>query len=76
MNINEPIVIDVDKKHTPWKNQVKFTPQPKYKNLISALSDINEAPVANTLNYIVKDYFDRMPEQQRRRLIEHSKHHY
>jgi hypothetical protein len=70
------IQIEVRKVCTSWKNQIRLTPPPKYKNLIHAMAQENDDSISETAAYILKDYFDRMPAHQRQKLLQKSKHHY
>lgn len=72
---SETIAITVQKKYDSWRNQLRFTPSPKNKTLIEAMNKGQE-PIAETINYILHDYFNKMPEQQRRQLIATGKNHY
>jgi hypothetical protein len=73
--MSDHIQIEVRKKHTPWKNQLRFTPAPKTRTLIEGMNG-GEEPVSETINFILTDYFNKMPADQRQRLIAKGKNHY
>jgi hypothetical protein len=60
---------------TTYKNQVRFTPPPKYRALIEALNG-GDGSISETVTTIVKQYFDSMPTLQRQRLLSRGKNHY
>jgi hypothetical protein len=71
------IKIEVVKKCVSWKNSIRVSPHPKYKILVEALHEASgNKKLGHTLNYIIKDYFDKLPEPDRIRLIKSRKNHY
>lgn len=59
----------IQKRCTSWKNQQKATLPPKYRTLVKCLSEVNEMSASGVIRLAVKEYFDRMPEAERRSLI-------
>lgn len=66
------------KKCSSWRNQVRATLPPKYGALVDSLSKENEMSASSVVRLAVKQYFDSMPEAQRRGLLHkaQSKHSY
>lgn len=63
------------KKCTAWKNQFKTTLTPKYQGLVKGSSVLNEMAVSEVVATAVRCYFDKMPENDRIRLIKASNHY-
>lgn len=62
------IQIEVQKKHDPWKNQMRFTPRPLLKKQIMDMHD-GDGPISETINYIIQAGIASIKGTK-------SKHHY
>ena len=69
------ILINVNKKRSGDGPRMKFTPTPKVRTLITGMNNGQEH-ISETINYILQDYYNKMPVQERQRIIAKSKHHY
>lgn len=63
-------------KKTGWKNQIKTTLPPKYQAMVEGDAALNNTSVSDVTRLAVKARYDAMPEPERLRLIEYSKHSY
>ena len=55
------------------KRRMRCYPPPKYFTLIKAYQVVNEMGESEVMTTIIRDFFDRMPEQDRESLIKKSK---
>lgn len=55
-------------------------PPPKFHSLTEAFAIANEMPSSKAVAFIIKDFFDRMSEQERQRILQvasnRSSNHY
>jgi hypothetical protein len=64
------------KNYRQWKNQVRATLSPKYQHLVKSYADINGMAISEVVGTAVRTYFDKLPDQDRHRVIAHGKNHY
>lgn len=72
------ITITVQNKYADrWKNSVRVNPTPKHRALLQGIAEKNGVRNAGeALRYVLQDYFDKMPENERLNLLARSKNHY
>lgn len=68
--------MSAQKSNPALERRLQAYPPPKYHLLTKAYAQVNEMKDSETVSFIIKDFFDRMPEQERQRLIDKSRHHY
>ena len=64
------------KRSSALDRRVQFYPPPKYSELTRAYSKVNEMKDSEVAKIALKEFFDRMPEAERRRILTQSKHSY
>lgn len=66
------------KKHrsSSLDRHISVYPHPKYYNMVVALANCEEMSKSEVINTALKEYFDRMPESERQRIISVSKNRY
>ena len=63
-------------KCTTWKSQVRATLTPKYQHLVKKYADINGMAVSEVVGTAVRTYFDKLPDPDRHRIINHGRNRY
>jgi hypothetical protein len=58
------------------KRQIQVYPAPKYHGLLLAKCKADEVSRSEVVNQAVKEYFDRMPEQEIQRIKSLGSNHY
>lgn len=58
------------------ERHIQAYPPPKYYQLVKAYAKVNDMKVSETVSLAIRDFFDRMPEAERQRIVQISKHHY
>ncbi|MFX1704591.1 hypothetical protein PV783_11590 [Chitinophaga sp. CC14] len=53
-----------EKKKEGWKNQVKASLPPKYRQLVTQYAELNEMPCSQAIKIMVRSFFDSMPKEQ------------
>lgn len=53
-----------EKKKDGWRNQVKASLPPKYKQLVNQYAAANEMPCSEAVKIMVRTFFDAMPQEQ------------
>ena len=64
------------KKSVALQRHIQAYPTPKYFTLVDAMSKCREISKSEVVNTAVKEYFDRMPEQERQRILTIGKNTY
>lgn len=63
-------------KSASLQRHVQAYPPPKYYRLVDAMSKCENISRSEVVNQAVKEYFDRMPEQDRQRILQQGSNHY
>lgn len=64
------------KVSTSLQRHIQAYPSPKYYLLVEAMSKANDISRSEVVNKALREYFDRMPEQERQRIVNVSKNSY
>lgn len=64
------------KGSTALQRHVQAYPPPKYYRLVEAYSKCNEISKSEVVNKALKEYFDKMPDEDRQRIVNVSNNHY
>lgn len=64
------------KKSTALERRLQGYPPPKYHRLTEAYAKATGVTKSEVVTIALKNFFDRMPEGERARIISASKHHY
>lgn len=64
------------KKSAAIERRVQGYPPPKYHGLTEAYAKVSGMAVSGVVTQAIKEFFDRMPEGERKRIINQSKHSY
>ena len=60
-----------------WADRrIQAYPPPKYHNLTTAYAKANDMKESAAVSHIIKEFFDKMPAQERERIIQVSKNSY
>jgi hypothetical protein len=65
-----------NKKSVSLERRMQTYPPPKYHTLAVAFAKTNEMRESEAVSFIIKDFFDRMPESERQRILHLSKNTY
>ena len=65
------------KKHTTRSSALQrewqFYAPPKYDHLLHCFRSVNEMGKSETVNFIVRQFFDKMPKEEMERLLTQSR---
>lgn len=64
------------KKTTKADRRLQVYPPPKYLTLVKAYQKVNEMGESEVVTHVIRDFFDRMPPEERERIISLSKNSY
>ena len=64
------------KVSTSLQRHIQAYPSPKYFLLVEAMSKTNAISKSEVVNRALREYFDRMPDQERQRIVNVSKNSY
>jgi hypothetical protein len=64
------------KVSTSLQRHIQAYPSPKYFLLVEAMSKADAISKSEVVNKALREYFDRMPEQERQRIVNVSKNSY